>query len=276
MSTIFSYNKDAYAFTQNQKKVLLKLIDFIKYYIPEGNYSYLDMLDLDKIEFTWCPKMALPISDTVGAWFLFYPNKVFIQPGQTNKQLYNLALEIQKTTSDQELKEYCKSHIIERRQSVERSIEKSYIRCPFDTKQKNQMIIFIDYLIQGGSITPLATIFHQMYHKWQFNNSFYIPYLANFFVQLLFGYQLSTKLNFFIEGDVRKYIDKKELHDGISQFSSIYNHYVYLLSTLRKYEAKQQKQSIKAIKKQINQFKKDTNRTNKFLVELFDFINENC
>jgi hypothetical protein len=52
------------------------------------------MLNLDNIEFTWCTEMALPLSDSIGAWFMIFPNKIFLQPGVENFGFYNMVTKL--------------------------------------------------------------------------------------------------------------------------------------------------------------------------------------
>ena len=145
MKTIFSYKKDAVKFSAKERDILMTLIEFFKHEIPDGNGSYLSMLDLDKIDFYWCP--AMKDTDVLGAWVLLK---------------YTL------------------------------------------------------YLLESDG-TMLSTIFHELYHKWQYKVTGPL-YVVNCLVFMLTGYEFSTKSKHSIEGDVRVYIDNDALHKAVGKF----------------------------------------------------------
>ena len=63
MKLIFSYLDDAYDFTPREKQIIIKLLGFFKDYIPNGNGAFLYDLNINKINFKWCPEFAIPQTD---------------------------------------------------------------------------------------------------------------------------------------------------------------------------------------------------------------------
>ena len=62
-----------------------------------------------------------------------------------------------------------------------------------------------------GNIKILTTC-HELYHKWQFSATPIMPifYIANHFISQFIGYNTASKNKWFIEGDVRIYVDNEE------------------------------------------------------------------
>lgn len=292
MKTIFSYNKNAYAFSDNQKVLVLKLISFLKKYIPNGNQAYLDDMDLDKIKFTWCTEMTIPFSDQLGGWFIIYPDKIYLAPSTDSTGLYNKAKELVESEKDTQKKQFMETSIIKSYQAQKKCRNSNFTTYKINDKDQTcDLIIFINYLCQSYSdgVSILSTIFHELYHKWQFKASYYLPYIINMIIGLIYGYEKSTKSEWFIQGDVRKYIDRKQLHEGIESFFKVFSKYILVLNNLYKndkeyYDAltkditlltEQQKAIINNCKKYTKQLDKLNSNTSKqyiFVRQIIDFI----
>lgn len=81
--------------------------------------------------------------------------------------------------------------------------------------------------VDDENYISLMTICHELYHKWQFSASPIMPvfYIANFFLSLFFGYFTTSENRWFIEGDVRKFVDNKE---NCLKFVNLHNSLVYI------------------------------------------------
>ena len=81
--------------------------------------------------------------------------------------------------------------------------------------------------IDDENYITLMTICHELYHKWQFSASPFMPifYIANFFTSLFFGYFTTSENKWFIEGDVRKFVDNRE---NCLKFMNLHNSLVYI------------------------------------------------
>jgi len=215
LNTIFSLKKNSYQFTDQERAVLLMLIDFFKYEIPKGNGSYIAMLDFSNIDFIWCPSMALNDMGVFGSWSPLSENLVCLRPDVTSKTFFNLI----KDESRFSKKEREAIHTI-----------KDNVKITGLPQFKNlgsdlSIFQFILYLTENKGAV-LATVFHELYHKWQYE-SVKLFYLMNSFLVKLVGYELSTKSGLTIEGDVRIYVDNEEFHEVIEEFNRMLYNYLY-------------------------------------------------
>ena len=256
LTTIFSYKKNSYPFSKEEKEILLKLLNFFKFEIPNGNGSFLSMLDLEKIEFMWCPKMALDDSGIFGSWILTFPNTVFVRPSETSKAFIEKCSEMKLSKSEQEKYENFKK-MSERINLIQ-----------FKSLNLNQdMLKFVLYLCESDGVM-LSTLFHELYHKWQYNVSKPL-YIINFFLFLFTGYEFSTKNRFSIEGDVRIYIDNEGLHQKLAKFYSTFYSYIFILNKLK---TEKDESVLMTLSSQLNDLENSDRRNFEFSKKLVDII----
>lgn len=217
LDTIFSYKKHSYPFSDRERLLTLILLDFIKYELKDGNGSYLDTIDLNKINFTWCANMVLNDDGTIGSWVWVKPNSVFIKPNDDSEGLH----------------EFLKT---EKLNQKEKSLADEIIQShPHINPFKNISISidefnFIEYML---SMEVLVTIMHELYHRFQWDSS-KIGYIFNDFVFKLCGYELSTKIHASIEGDVRVYVDNDDTRKKVKDLGTAFHSLVYLKNRLSK------------------------------------------
>ena len=193
MKTIFSYKKGAYKFSDKEREILMLLIEYFKHAIPDGNGSFLSMLELDKIDFMWSP--AMKDTDVFGAWVMLFKDLVFIRPADDFSNVGGKHVDM------------------------------------FPSLRLDQDLLkFTLYLLESNGMM-LSTIFHELYHKWQYRMTG-ILYIFNCLVFMLTGYEFSTKSKFSIEGDVRIYIDNEVLHDAIGKFYEKLYRYLWIKNRL--------------------------------------------
>ena len=222
LNTVFSYKNGSFELTYKERYLLMLLLNFFKYEIPEGNGSYISMLNLNKVDFVWSPKMALNEDGVFGAWMFTFPNTVFIRPSDENSEFI----------------EYCKNakSLSKNEQEIANSVIHRHVNEYQLFKGLNldmDLLRFIFYMIENQG-TLLSTVFHELYHKWQFNSA-KLLYIVNSIVFTFIGYDLSTKSKWSIEGDVRIKVDNDALHGVIDEFSKIFYQYIYCRSQLANY-----------------------------------------
>jgi hypothetical protein len=216
--TIFSFKRDSYKLSEDERKVLLMMLDFFKYEIPDGNGSYLAMLDLENVDFYWSPAMALTDDGVFGSWSFACQDKVFIRPSENSMGLASRLKTMKLSGKEKDAAERILSY-------------EGYAFNQFkNLNLDNELLKFVIYLCEGDG-AMLSTVFHELYHKWQFNVSKFL-YIVNFFAFLFTGYELSTKNKFSIEGDVRRYIDNEELHSKIRKFYCTFYQFLYAVNRL--------------------------------------------
>lgn len=59
MFNIITANSGSFEFNDFEKRIIKKLLNYAQHNLKNGNGSYLATIDLDKIHFTWCPKMSV-------------------------------------------------------------------------------------------------------------------------------------------------------------------------------------------------------------------------
>lgn len=218
LTTIFSYKKDSYEFSKKELEILRMFLEYFKYEIPNGNGSYLSMLDLDKIDFIWSPEMLLNDQGVFGLWILTFPNNVFLRPSECSSEFIDKVSAMDLSGKRKEIVEkICCSGKCSMNQFPNLNVDQELLK-------------FTIYLCECEGVM-LSTILHELYHKWQFNVS-KLLYIINFFVFLFTGYEFSTKSKFSIEGDVRIYVDNEELHKRISEFYRTLYYYFYIKNAL--------------------------------------------
>lgn len=218
LETVFSYKENSYSFSEKERQILMMFLNYFKYEIPDGNGSYLAMLDLDKVDFTWCPQMALSNEGVFGAWMVMMPSKVFIRPADGSDVLVDICAQI-KLTKEQE--ENAKRIMLAHRDFLQFK----------NLNINHDLLRFVFHLIEDNGMI-LSTVFHELYHKWQFNSA-KMFYIFNCLLFFFTGYDFSTKTKWSIEGDVRKYVDNEALHSKIAEFYNMFYTYLYALNTLK-------------------------------------------
>ena len=213
MDTLASYKRNSFSFSEIEKHILKEMLNYFKYEIPNGEGSYLMMINLDEIDFKWSPKMLLTDCGVFGTWSWSDKNSVYIRPSSINGELCEKIKSGKIAFSTEEEKENAKDLPDFREKIV---ALKNYESIGFDVDK----IDFIEHMIENDG-TILATIFHELYHKFQYNASPLLYMLNSGFTRLL-GYEMSTKISWSIEGDVRKYIDNEHLWNSIKKFGSIF------------------------------------------------------
>lgn len=257
MTTIFSYKKNSYNLTKDEKDILLMFLNFFKYEIPDGNGSYIAMLDLDKIDFTWSPAMALNDQGVFGSWIFTFKDEVFLRPAEDSAEFVKRLLSMNLSKNEREFAD----NII---------ASKNYTFVQFRNLRLNQELLkFAMYLCENEG-TMLSTIFHELYHKWQFNTSKML-YIINFFVFLFTGYEFSTKSKFSIEGDVRIYVDNDELHRKLSKFYNVFYSFMYIHNQLAVEKSDERKEMLIS---QLNDLETTENRFYVFCEKLLEKLKE--
>ena len=247
MFTFFTCKKDAYKFSDKEKALLLMILEFFKYEIPNGNGSYLAMLELDKIDFYWSPYMSIEDNGIFGSWLLSSPNCIYVKPNQYDTRVKDILMK-KKSLSAKE-KEWLKIY-------EEGAI--SHLPIFKDLELDQDLLKFVIYLVEADGLI-LSTVFHELYHKWQCSTSKFL-YIVNLVVFMLLGYEFSTKNKYSIEGDVRIYVDNETLHKTIGKFYSIFYSWLYLSNRMiAKLEEKE------SLLEQLEQLKQEDYRNFKFV-----------
>jgi hypothetical protein len=94
----------------------------------------------------------------------------------------------------------------------------------------------------------LSTVFHELYHKWQYKTTG-ILYILNCLIFMLTGYEFSTKSKYSIEGDVRIHIDNEELHSTIRKFYDKFYRYLWMKNRMQQIAGEDYTAEIKEIEK---------------------------
>ena len=193
----------------------------MKYQMVSG--SYLAMVDVDKMKFKWSPKMALTGCAVFGMWSWLEKNAIYIIPSRASDSLAkHLSSEAYKPMTNEE------------KVNAEAAIEMNKMsRLAVKYKNLNldeDLVNLVEFLCENDGIV-LATVFHELYHKFQYTSSPFLYVINSGFFRLL-GYALSTKIKFSIENDVREHVDNEVLWSSISSFLEIFRETLRNLDTL--------------------------------------------
>lgn len=218
MITIFSLKKNSYSFTEDEKIILIKLLKFFAEEIPYEHGKFLSTLNLYKIDFKWAPEMTIGDDGVFGSWSISMPNTVLIRANEYSGSFYEMI------SSD------AYKNINEKKKEIIECHKKTYNRFKeYENKLNRQsefneeLLTFIFYLCENQGMI-LSTIFHELYHKFQFNKLKFLFILNQAFFSLL-GYDFSSECKYSIEGDVRIKIDNVILYNKISLLYSILSGY---------------------------------------------------
>jgi len=219
--------------------------------------AYIDIINPSLLDFTWSTRMALDEDSGVfGAWLMTYKDKVFIKADTTSKGF----LEFTETNKDKfNVRDAQKIDAIN--SSIQTLANFKYFK---NLNINQDAFKFTMYLCDiDGQV--LSTIFHEIYHKWQYNVS-PILYTINFFVFLLIGYERSTKSKWSIEGDVRIYVDNETLHKAIQSFWTSLYQYLYALNNKEQHEEEFQAKVKELQEKDSNEFRYMKQFVEKFIL----------
>lgn len=225
MDTLASYKKNSFSFSKKELQILKEMLNYFKYEIPNGEGSYLTMIDLDSIDFRWSPKMTLTDCGVFGTWSWTSKDKVYVKPSSINKQLVENIENGEFHSSSKE--ELVNSSALPEMRSRYLQFN-NYSEFGLD----NEIVDFIFHLTDNDGVI-LSTIFHELYHKFQYSSA-PILYIFNLAVSKVMGYENSTKCSLSIEGDVRKYVDNEHLWNSIKKFNSIFLEWISAFKTKQK------------------------------------------
>lgn len=268
--------KNSHEFEKWQKEIVIDLLqNFFERNLPNGNGCYLSMLNLNKISMQWCLDFNYE-NGNYGAWNPFFYNSIFLMPGgfdETLRKFYPDDSRVNLYNSS--LKRFNEKFI-----NVKKDGSLSYVNMTFENSawiSDLDKYTFIEFILGNSADGLMRTICHELYHKWQFSASPLLPifYIANFFVQIFLGYTNSSKSEWFIEGDVREYVDNEDFSEILEKFSKAFQ-LIKKLSisykqkmAIEKYDQELNKETKEAIKSHLKSFYE--NKSNKKVSETFEY-----
>lgn len=197
MKTIFSYFKNSYKFNERQQKILIKILQFFRDYIPNKQAIFLYDIDIKKIKFIWSSCFNFSNNNDNIKSFNFFQNIIFLKFPIYHIELYNIC--IKKILKYKRLQKYVQ--IARGRRTFNNLKNRNYL---ITRQAKNlQDLTFFEYLLEQKM---LIKIIQQLYKNYK-SNIFNI-------IKKIFGIDYN-KLNIQI------------FQYQINQFYRLYNRYTY-------------------------------------------------
>ena len=185
--------------------------------------SYLAMIDIDSMKFKWSTKMAFTDCGVFGMWSWLDKNSVYIMPNRSSDSLAEFI-------KSGDFKPKSKEEKMNAEASLDWNENSKKLKKFKSLDIDEDIVNLVEFLCENNG-TVLATLFHELYHKFQYVSNPVLYVINSGFFRLL-GYALSTKIDFSIEGDVRKYVDNEVLWNSITDFLSIFNTALKCLDTI--------------------------------------------
>ncbi len=210
--------KNSFNFTQRERKIIIKIIQFLKNYIPNNKGHFINDIKLHNINFKWL--FQNQSDNFLNTWNILLPNNIYLNSPLENKQLYDFYLKKLQLQTNQTSKQFYINIINSRK--IFQSI-KNRSRILSDNQKNLQDLIFLDNLISQKNI---INIFIQLYDKWISQKYLCIPYIFKKFIALFFPKKYKSNNLFFNEPKIKNFINQSDISNIIQQINIYYNRYL--------------------------------------------------